>query len=197
MNRKPTPKTTTLEAVLGVLSMAPMTGYEIRQRIQDSVGNFWSESFGQIYPSLTKLHKQGMVHAEESGKLGRKVYSLTPLGKERVHQWVMQMPQPRKPRNEMLLKLFFANMGETAKAREQVVVTRERFAMDLLRFVALEPELMKAHQANPALPYYRMTLHYGMAEARAVIQWADETLQVLDEMSQSENSFQGVKDDTR
>jgi PadR family transcriptional regulator AphA len=180
--RKRIPKTTTVEALLGVLSMGPMTGYEIRQRIEESIGNFWSESFGQIYPSLTKLYNKGFVNVEETGKAGRKVYSLTPLGKQRLQAWLEQMPQPRKPRNEMLLKLFFGSMGEAETAREQVMATRERFAADLLRFVVMEPELMKAQQANAGLPFYLMTLRYGIAEARAVVQWADETLLVLNEM---------------
>jgi DNA-binding PadR family transcriptional regulator len=40
----------TSTAVLGALSVEPMTGYEIRQVIADVLGHFWHESFGQIYP---------------------------------------------------------------------------------------------------------------------------------------------------
>ncbi len=35
-----------------------------------SIGNFWSESFGQIYPSLASLRKQGLVEVEETGRDG-------------------------------------------------------------------------------------------------------------------------------
>jgi DNA-binding PadR family transcriptional regulator len=39
-------------AVLGALSVMPMTGYALREAIRDVLGHFWSESFGQIYPTL-------------------------------------------------------------------------------------------------------------------------------------------------
>ncbi len=39
-------------AVLGALSVMPMTGYAVRESIRDVLGHFWSESFGQIYPAL-------------------------------------------------------------------------------------------------------------------------------------------------
>ena len=42
----------TSTAVLGVLSIGSLTGYEIRQAISTVLGHFWHESFGQIYPCL-------------------------------------------------------------------------------------------------------------------------------------------------
>ena len=45
----------TTNAMLGLLSLGPATGYELRQLIEGTVGNFWKESFGQIYPSLRQL----------------------------------------------------------------------------------------------------------------------------------------------
>ena len=42
----------TPNALLGLLSLRPMSGYDIRQVISESIGYFWSESYGQIYPGL-------------------------------------------------------------------------------------------------------------------------------------------------
>ena len=178
-----TSKTTTFEALLGILSMGPMTGYEIRQRIEISIGNFWSESFGQIYPALNKLRAQGLVDATEAGKKGRKVYSLTPLGRERLREWLGVMPQASKPRNEMLLKLFFGGQSDLESVRAQVLATRARYASDFERYIALEPMLNQRQGGNPGLPYFQMTLNYGIAEARAIIAWADQTLGSLDEIA--------------
>ena len=176
-------KTTTFEALLGILSMGPMTGYEIRQRIDLSIGNFWSESFGQIYPALNKLRLQGLVDVTEAGKKGRKVYSLTLAGRERLHEWLGMMPQPLKPRNEMLLKLFFGAEGDVEKARAQVLATRAQYTTDLERYAGLE-SMLKTNQArNPGLPYFLMTLNYGFIEARAIVAWADQTLASLDEIA--------------
>ena len=51
------------------------------------------------------------MQAESCGKAGRKVYSLTPAGHERLVHWVREMPAYRKPREEYLLKLFFGGVG--------------------------------------------------------------------------------------
>ncbi len=172
-------KTTTTEALLGMLSLGAMSGYEIRQRIEVSIGNFWSESFGQIYPALAKLRRQGLVEVEETGRAGRKVYSLTPMGRERLAAWLAVMPVARVPRNEMLLKLFFGGNGSVEDTRAQVMAERERFSADLLRYTLLEPEIRRRHAGKAALPFFLSTLRYGIAEARAVMEWADETLRSL------------------
>ena len=53
----------TSTAVLGALSIEPMTGYEIRQAISTVLGHFWHESFGQIYPCLADLEAAGQVRS--------------------------------------------------------------------------------------------------------------------------------------
>ena len=175
-------RTTTAEALLGILSMGPMTGYEIKQRIEQTIGNFWSESFGQIYPALLKLTKAGLISAEETGKAGRKVYSLTEDGRVRLQEWLTVMPVSQPRRNERLLKLFFGANGNLEDTREQVLATREKYFQDLVRFQAMEPEIRSRRAGNPGLPFWMMALRYGEAEARAVVEWADETLREINRL---------------
>src|SRR5260370_38491835 len=74
----------TPNALLGLLSLGPMSGYDIRQLIPRSIGHFWSESYGQIYPGLKRLAAAGLVEKKtqrRKGKPDRHVYSLTPEGR--------------------------------------------------------------------------------------------------------------------
>jgi len=48
-------------AVLGLLSIRPMSGYDLKQVIESSTRNFWSESYGQIYPVLRELTAGGLA----------------------------------------------------------------------------------------------------------------------------------------
>ena len=41
-------------AVLGMLATGPKSGYDIKQTIETSIGHFWNESYGQIYPILKR-----------------------------------------------------------------------------------------------------------------------------------------------
>ena len=65
-------------AVLGALSVMPMTGYALREAIRDVLGHFWSESFGQIYPALGELEQRGHVQRVGSGRTGASTFAITP-----------------------------------------------------------------------------------------------------------------------
>ncbi|ANZ37162.1 PadR family transcriptional regulator [Lentzea guizhouensis] len=77
-------------ALLGLLHEAPMHGYELRKRLHDLLGAFRAFSYGSLYPTLRRLQRAGLIveeGPEESalawGRRARKVYKLTPEGKER------------------------------------------------------------------------------------------------------------------
>jgi hypothetical protein len=86
-------------------------------------------------------------------------------------------------RNELLLKLFFGNLQPVEQVREQVAERRRVEVADLARYQAIEREISREHARNPALPFWRMTVRYGMAQTKALIGWCDETLAVLDGMA--------------
>ncbi len=173
-------KTTTAEALLGMLSMGPMSGYELRQKIEQSIGNFWSESYGQIYPTLKRLEQEGMVSVAEGGRAGSKVYALTDAGSARLREWLGVMPRPQVERNELLLKLFFGSLQPLSQVREQVSERRRVELADMARYEGIEGHLMKEHARNPGLPFWLMTLRYGKAQTKALIGWCDETLAMLE-----------------
>ena len=77
----------TPNALLGLLSLEPMSGYDIRQMISRSIGYFWSESYGQIYPGLKRLAADGLVEKKTERRKGspdRHVYSLTAAGRKQL-----------------------------------------------------------------------------------------------------------------
>ncbi len=186
-------KTTTTEALLGLLSMGPMSGYDLKQRIDLSIGNFWTESYGQIYPALRKLDEAGLGSSQQEGKAGRKVYRLTDAGQERLEQWLEITPKPRVPRHETLLKLFFGNNVSPATSLAHVNDLRGRHAADLQRYVATEAHLLRTYPHHPALPYWVMTLHYGRDEATMIVNWCDETLHLLQQLQARETEVSIVE----
>src|SRR5271170_5478032 len=98
------------QALLGLLTIEPMSGYDLRQTIEASIGHMWSESFGQIYPNLRRLAAAGLAQRKSEGRKGKRdrhVYSITRKGRTQLAEWLALPAQPEVPRNEMLLKLFF------------------------------------------------------------------------------------------
>lgn len=164
---------------MGLLSLGPMSGYQMRQLIDESIGNFWTESYGQIYPTLKRLAAEGMVTfstEQTEGRAERKVYSLTAAGKERLHDWLNLPVHERVPRNELLLKLFFGSLVPVDVLVRHVETFRALQQERLQRDAATAEELNRRHGKHPDLPYWMMTVNYGLHETRARIAWCDETL---------------------
>ncbi len=71
--------------ILAALADAPLHGYAIVKRLQDSSDGLLRLGEGQLYPALHRLEKLGMVTAvwdQQEGKPSRRVYQLTPVGAE-------------------------------------------------------------------------------------------------------------------
>lgn len=98
-------------ALLGFLSIRPMSGYDLKRRVDESVGHFWTADQAAIYRTLADLDTQGLVTHERVAQMSRpdrKVFHLTEAGRETLDAWLVA-PLPPVPRREpLLVKLFFA-----------------------------------------------------------------------------------------
>src|SRR5438552_15314812 len=81
--------TVTQFAVLGMLNLRPMTGYEIKQAYQKGPANFMPISFGEIYPALAKLGKEKLVRQDQQpGSRGSICYFITGKGEKNLRSWL-------------------------------------------------------------------------------------------------------------
>jgi PadR family transcriptional regulator AphA len=176
---------TTANALLGLLSIAPMSGYGIRMLIQESIGHFWNESYGQIYPTLKRLTKEGLVEKKTERQKGRPdkyVYSLTEKGREELREWLKLPVVPAVPRNEMLLKLFFGRQTTVEVNKEHLKEYRNRQETAGRLYESMMKSIRREHANHPDLPYWLFTLRLGVQESRARVAWSDETLNELEKM---------------
>ncbi|MBT8372337.1 MAG: PadR family transcriptional regulator, partial [Deltaproteobacteria bacterium] len=97
-------------AVLGILSFEPMSGYDIKKFYEHSVANFWSASYGQIYPILKRLAHEGLATRsirKQEGKPDRHIYAITKKGRAELQHWLVEPTGRQIGRHEILLKLMF------------------------------------------------------------------------------------------
>jgi PadR family transcriptional regulator, regulatory protein AphA len=187
MKRKKTNGGSTSNALLGLLTMCPMSGYDIKAMIPESIGHFWSESYGQIYPSLKRMQAAGLVEKKterKRGKPDRNVYLLTREGREELRQWLRSPVVSEVPRNELLLKLFFGRQVPASVNREHVEAHREKHRALLANYEAVEKALKREHGGDPDLPYWLTTLSMGRHTSRAMLRWCEEALERLRELEQ-------------
>src|SRR3989442_15455545 len=89
-------------AVLGLLTIEPMSGYDIRKFVRETLNYFWNESYGRIYPILGELLKERLATkrvCKQNGKPDRHVYCITGLGRSALKQWLRTPAQPLRVRN--------------------------------------------------------------------------------------------------
>ena len=171
---------TTSHALLGMLSLGPASGYDLKKRIEGSVAHFWSESYGQIYPMLSQLAEDGLAERtreRQQGKPDRQVYAITTRGREELARWLDTPARHDGFRSELLLKLFLgARAGVGTSVRHVETFHRQQQAL-LERYATVRRGLRGS--SHPEVPYWLMTLSYGEHRCRALLQWCDETLRAL------------------
>ena len=120
--------------ILGLLSIAPRSGYEIKATVDRSTRYFWAASYGQIYPELRRLENEGLIDGEDApnGARPRRVYRLTPDGRAELEAWLRSEGDLTiELRDELLLRIFFAD----AVGREEALLlieTRKRIFEEVL-----------------------------------------------------------------
>jgi len=180
--------TSTRYALLGLLTLAPSSGasgYDLRQWAENSIGHFWRESYGQIYPVLKQLLRDGLVTARKdasSGKRDRTLYAVTDSGRKELQDWLEKPARLQPPRNEGLLKLFFGAQAPAASNAKRVRAVQQVHAGLLARYEALEREIGGKYADHPGLPYWLMTLDFGRRHSRMICDWCDATLRKLEQI---------------
>jgi DNA-binding PadR family transcriptional regulator len=161
--------------ILGLLSYAPMSGYDMKQAVERSTRFFWAASYGQIYPELRRLEAQGLIEGEDkpNGGRTRRVYRLTKTGRQALTDWLLGSTTRIELRDESLLRLFFGQ----ALPREQALLLLEgrkrghEYYIEVLRALEERPE------ANPT--WGNLVLRWGIEFNEWGAKWCEQELQRL------------------
>lgn len=99
-------------AILGLLSIKPCSGYDLKKLIQDSFFMPWSGNNNQIYRALVELHDSGFVskivqHQESTPS--KKIYTITEEGLAELKQWVLSSPEAPEFKKVFLIQLAWAD----------------------------------------------------------------------------------------
>lgn len=165
----------TRTAVLGALSVEPMTGYELRQVIASVLGHFWHESFGQIYPTLADLEAEGLVTASPADRPNSRRFTITDAGRRELRALLAEPPVPQPPRNGALLRVFFGAAQEPAALAALLDAQEAEVRARLAAYTEIRAELAGDTDHADHVPYWLATVRAGELSAQAHLQWLDET----------------------
>jgi DNA-binding PadR family transcriptional regulator len=136
------------EVVLAMLAKEPSHGYQIRARLQQALGPAGdATNAGQIYVTLSRLEKAGLVTCERAAGLpdrpDRKVHALTAAGQQRVTAWIADVSWPGPGLAEFHLKLIAAASARLADPLAVIDAQRRellRRLRDAQRAAMAEPD---------------------------------------------------------
>ena len=143
------------EAILGLLAIRPMSGYDLSRSYQRALQQIWYAPLAQVYPTLRKMQRDGLLRVVvkvQRHRPNRKVYSLTPEGRKILVQWLSEPPALPRMHHEFIHKLFLLSNIEPAERAGLVEGYVERcaaWAADLRRAERmLEPSLKGPNAEN-------------------------------------------------
>ena len=155
-------------SLLALLSAGPMHGYGLKTEFETATGDIWPLNVGQVYTTLGRLERDGLVTAEADAE-GQKVYEITEAGRGELAQW-FETPVPREviPRQELAIKLVFALRSGLADVT--AVVQRQRVAT--VRALQDITRLKAAAEAGQDMAWLLM-LDSLVFQAEAEVRWLD------------------------
>lgn len=161
--------TPTARVILGMLQLGARTGYDIKRYTDVSTRFFWGASYGQIYPELRRLAREGLVtaKAQPRGGIARTEYEVTARGRRALHDWLTERPAEGllfEYRDEALLKLFLGDLLSTDEVAANLRLAREEFEEVAARFRQIRVD--DSGQRYPGL-----ALEYGIELMDWVAEW--------------------------
>lgn len=95
---------------MGLLSREPLHGYEVKNRFEEMLGGTWDVNIGQIYTTLQRLERDGLVRpAGPRGDRGKLAYELSPAGRKALQEWLdAPVSGPQQLHEDIYVKLLLA-----------------------------------------------------------------------------------------
>lgn len=186
-------------AILGLLKEQQLHGYELKKRLQETLGPLSSVSFGSLYPALARLEAAGAVTVVESasaaapipatGSLGgeaaafrarhatrrrgrsRKVYAVTPRGEELFEELLAADSASGDDDRAFNLRLAFAR-HLPPEARLGML---ERRRAQLVERLARARAVLRARTGRVD-PYERSVMEHNTRSTEHDISWLDHLI---------------------
>ena len=160
--------------ILGLLTEGPLHGYEVKGRFEQMLGGAWDVNIGQVYSTLQRLERDGLVEpAGERGDRQKLAYQLTDRGRETFDTW-LQSPEdePQQLRDAIYVKLLLARRVANGALAPLLLRQRRVYLQRLRDLAALEQRAQVGGRDDLLLLYEGARFHTD-----ADLKWVDACLE--------------------
>jgi DNA-binding PadR family transcriptional regulator len=120
-------------ALLALLSEGPKYGLQLREEFEDRTGEVWPLNVGQVYTTLQRLERDGLVDSEDSDDGPQKAFRITESGTVELANWLRVPPDlSAPPRDELVMKILVA-IRLPGTDVHQVIQEHRRYLVQLMQ----------------------------------------------------------------
>jgi DNA-binding PadR family transcriptional regulator len=161
------------QALLALLEQGPMYGYQLRSEFERRTGSTWPLNVGQVYTTLTRLERDGLVAEDGDDGEGHVVYRVTDAGRDEVAAWfTTPVERTQPPRDELAIKLALAVTVPGVDVGS--VIQQQRSAtMSALQDYTRLKRARTADLGDPADMAWSLVLDSLVFAAEAEVRWLD------------------------
>ena len=156
-------------ALLALLSEGPKYGLQLRQEFEARTGEVWPLNVGQVYTTLQRLERDGLVESDDALEDGsQKGFRITREGEAELASWLRTPPDlSSPPRDELVIKILVALRLPGVDVHE-VIQSHRRYLVQLMQ----EWTRLKEYAADRDLSF-ALVVDSELFRLDSVIRWLD------------------------
>lgn len=160
------------QSLLALLDLQPMYGYQLRSEFESRTGSTWPLNIGQVYTTLGRLQRDGLVVVDSGGDEGHTTYAITDAGREDVRKWfATPVGRDAPPRDELAIKLALAVSVPGVDVHAVVQTQRTATVQALQEYTRLKHKAGDA--TDPGELAWLLVLDSLVFQAEAEVRWLD------------------------
>jgi DNA-binding PadR family transcriptional regulator len=154
-------------ALLALLSEGPKYGLLLQNEFESRTGEVWPLNVGQVYTTLQRLERDGLVEADGEGER-QKQYRITSTGAQELTEWLRTPPDlVPPPRDELVIKVLVALQVPGIDVHELLQVHRRHVIEVMQRYTRI-----KAAAGEDDVPL-ALVADAELFRLEAIIRWLD------------------------
>jgi len=156
-------------ALLALLSEGPKYGLQLRQEFESRTGEVWPLNVGQVYTTLQRLERDGLVESDDAAEEGpQKGFHITEEGQTELDLWLRVPPDfSAPPRDELVIKVLIA-LGLPGVDVHEVIQVHRRYVVQLMQ----QWTRLKEDEAGLDLQF-ALVVDAELFRLDSVIRWLD------------------------
>jgi DNA-binding PadR family transcriptional regulator len=155
-------------ALLALLSDGPKYGLRLQNEFEARTGEVWPLNVGQVYTTLQRLERDGLVEADKEGERSQKRYRITFAGERELADWLRTPPDlVPPPRDELVIKVLVAMQIPGTDVHEILQVHRRQVIEVMQRYTQAKAA---ADEDDTALA---LVVDAELFRLEAIVRWLD------------------------